>query len=127
MTTLSQHLSKQLGNLFYAIAKADSNLSFEEYQALSNDLTKEWAVHGTEVIQGIKEQFKRAQRETCSHQKCFKEFVNYLHKHTDEFTPEIKTLIFSTATAIAYAFSKLNKSELHYMAKLSIEFKKVGL
>jgi uncharacterized tellurite resistance protein B-like protein len=124
---ISSDLSIQLGNLFYSIAKADGSLSLEEYHKLSHMLHKPWSVYGDDVTAQIKQQFNTLQQENVSPELCFEAFIKYLHSHRSEFSKALKDLIFSTTNGIAYAFSKINKSELHYMAKLSIEFKKAGL
>lgn len=124
---ISAELARQIGNLFYAIAKADRTLSFEEYVKLTDALEKYWTVFDKDSLDLIKSQFNVLQEQNQSSKQCFKEFLNYLHQHPEEFNKDIKELILKTANDIAYAFAKINKSELNLMAKLSLAFKRSGL
>jgi hypothetical protein len=54
----------------------------------------------------------------------FSAFIEFLHRNPKLFTEELKKLILKTGNEIAYAFAKINKSELNFMVKLSLEFKK---
>jgi hypothetical protein len=125
--SLPEELSKQLGNLFYAIAKADSSLSLEEYATLSDSLEKDWMAFGEDTVNLIKQQFNAAQNEDLNPDNCFTEFINFLNQNPKAFNHELKELIFKTGNNIAYAFAKINKSELNIMARLSIAFKHIGL
>ncbi|WP_370391681.1 hypothetical protein [uncultured Winogradskyella sp.] len=125
--SLPEELSKQLGNLFYAIAKADSSLSLEEYATLSDSLEKHWTPFGEDTVNLIKQQFNTAQNEDLNPDSCFTEFINFLNQNPEAFNLELKELIFKTGNNIAYAFAKINKSELNIMARLSIAFKHIGL
>ena len=60
-----------------------------------------------------------------SAQDSFSVFIEFLHRNPKLFTEELKKLILKTGNEIAYAFAKINKSELNFMAKLSLEFKKL--
>ena len=122
---MTDKLSEHIGLLFYAIAKADKTLSFNEYVRLSKTLEKNWQHIENCNIELIKHHFNKLQKDDITSSSCFDEFVVFLHKHPDLFTTEIKTLILKTANDIAYAFAKINKSELNYMARLSLEFKKM--
>ena len=114
-----------LGYVFYAIAKADDNLSFEEYVKLSQSLKKRWQ-HLTEAERDlIKNQVNTLQKENMFAEHSFSNFITFLHQNPELFTEELKKLILKTGNDIAYAFAKINKSELNFMAKLSLEFKKL--
>lgn len=116
---------KNIGTLFYAIAKADDNLAFEEYTKLTDCLNRDWQHIGHQNIESIKKQFNALQSKDKSASKCYDIFIEYLHNNNDIFTAELKSLILKTANDIAYAYSKINKAELTYVAKLNIEFKKI--
>lgn len=124
---LPEELSKQLGHLFYAIAKADSSLSIKEYATLSDSLEKDWTAFEEDTVNLIKQQFNAAQSEDLNPERCFTEFINFLNQNPKAFNHELKELIFKTGNNIAYAFAKINKSELNVMARLSIAFKNIGL
>jgi len=114
-----------LGYVFYAISKADNNLSFEEYVKLSESLKKRWP-HLTVVEQDvIKNQFNTLQKDNASAENSFSWFIEFLHQNPKLFTEELQKLILKTGNDIAYAFAKINKSELNFMVKLSLEFKKL--
>lgn len=116
---------KNIGSLFYAIAKADGNLTFEEYTELSRCLERDWFHVGDKNLEVIKKQFNDLQSENKSADICFKSFVGYLNNNSDLFEKNIRSKILKTANDIAYAFSKINKAELTYVAKLNLEFKKI--
>ncbi|MCB0399845.1 MAG: TerB family tellurite resistance protein [Winogradskyella sp.] len=122
---MNKDLLLHLGYAFYAIAKADDNLSFEEYAKLSESLKKRWQ-HLTEAERAlIKNKFNVLQKENMPAEASFSNFIRFLHQNPELFTEEIKKLVLKTANDIAYAFAKINKSELNLMAKLSLEFKKL--
>lgn len=116
---------KYIAHLFYAIAKADKSLSLEEYIILTEMLDKNWNHLGDNVAVNIRSNFNMLQRHNAAPDMCFDEFVAYMNSHPDLFTQELQTLLLETTNAIAYAFAKINKSELTYMAKLSLAFKKL--
>jgi uncharacterized tellurite resistance protein B-like protein len=115
---------KHIGTLFYAVAKADGKLSFEEYTKLADCLDRDWHHIGAENINIIKKRFNNLQSEDKLASICYESFINYLHKNPNLVNSAMKSLILKTANDIAYAFAKINKSELNYVAKLNIEFKK---
>ncbi len=114
-----------LGYVFYAIAKADDNLSFEEYVKLSQSLKKRWHHIAEAERELIKNQFNALQKVNMSAEDSFSVFIEFLHRNPKLFTEELKKLILKTGNEIAYSFAKINKSELNFMAKLSLEFKKL--
>ena len=112
-----------IGHLLYAIAKADKTLSYEEYVKMSHSLDKHWSFLGKSGISQIKAQFNSLQKSNASATKCFEDFMGYYGQNEEKFNEDLKRLILKTANEIAYAFSKINKSELHFMARLSLAFK----
>ncbi|MEO1033550.1 MAG: hypothetical protein AAFX55_19340 [Bacteroidota bacterium] len=121
---MTSELLIHIGDLFYAIAKADKNLSFEEYIKLSDTLEKHWSFIGESGMTQIKAQFNTLQKNGASADESFDKFIAFLHQNSHQFDDDLKSLILKTANEIAYAFAKINKSELNLMARLSIEFKK---
>ena len=121
---MKDELLYHIACLFYAIAKADKTVSYEEYVRLSETLEQDWRHIGNFNSKVIKTHFNTLQKDNTSASKSFKAFTVFLHKHPNLFTTEIKTLILKTANKMAYAFAKINKSELGYMAKLSLELKR---
>lgn len=121
---MNKDLLMHLGYVFYTIAKADDNLSFEEYVKLSQSLKNRWHHLNEAERELIKNQFNALQKENMSAEDSFSAFIEFLHRNPKLFTEELKKLILKTGNEIAYAFAKINKSELNFMVKLSLEFKK---
>jgi len=123
---MTDELTKQIANIFFAVAKADKKLSFEEYVKISEVLDKKWKHVVNIDIKLLKEHFNDLQKKNEPASECFDNFVKFLGKNPTIFTAELKALILSSANAIAHASSKLNKSELVYIAKLDLEMKKLS-
>lgn len=120
---MKDELLKHIAFIFYAVAKSDKTLSFEEYVKLSEVLKKSWSHIGNTEL--IKAQFIILQRENKLASYAFNKFIEFLHKHPQQFNKDLNSLILKSANDIAYAFAKINKSELNYMVQLSLEFKKL--
>lgn len=121
---MNSEMLVHIGYLFYAVAKADKSLTFEEYVKLSDSLEKHWSFIGESGMNAIKSSFNTLQNNDEPASDSFKTFIEYFHQNPDKFTEQLKDLILKTANEIAYAFAKINKSELNFMARLSLEFKK---
>ncbi|WP_299113940.1 hypothetical protein [uncultured Winogradskyella sp.] len=120
---MTDELLEHIAHLFYAIAKADKKLSFEEYVTLTEVLERNWQHIDDTNILLIRNTFNALQKQNALSELCFNKFIAYLQHNPKYFTEELKSLILKTANKIAYAFAGINKSELTYMAKLSLEFK----
>ncbi|WP_426431102.1 hypothetical protein ACPX19_01785 [Winogradskyella sp. HB-48] len=114
-----------LGHVFYAIAKADDKLSFEEYTKLSESLDKRWQHLAEPDRELITNQFNALQKVNTPAEDSFSTFIEFVHGNSKLFTKQLKKSILKTANDIAYSFAKINKSELNFVAKLSLEFKKL--
>jgi hypothetical protein len=121
---MNSDLYKNIGILFYAIAKADNNLALEEYRKLNDILDSSWSHVHPKLIEQTKGAFNESYLNKLESSDCFDAFIAYYNNDPDLFSKELKQLILKTANGIAYAFAKINKSELILIAKLSIEFKK---
>ncbi len=117
-------LYNNIGKLFYAIAKADGKLTLEEYRKLNEILDHYWLHLNLEWIATTKHAFNELYLCNAEATPCFDAFIGFYKTNPNLFTKEFKRLILKTANSIAYAFAKINKSELILLAKLSIEFKK---
>ncbi len=117
-------LYKNIGKLFYAIAKADGKLTVEEYRKLNEILDHSWRHLNLEYIETTKHTFNELHLNNAEPTPCFDDFCVFYKTNSNLFTKELKRLILRTANCIAYAYAKINKSELVLLAKLSIEFKK---
>ena len=127
---LPKHFYQNLGKLFYAIAAADDSVNKTEINELKKFVHEQWLevgeAHGS--TENPANQIELIFDDACSKQlspdKCFSDFVAYKKEHVSLFTNDIKKLILKTASAMANAFSSLNKSELIILAKLDLELKK---
>lgn len=120
---------QNLGKLFYAIAASDKNVRTEEFLTLKKIVKKYWL-----DIDSIEDNYSSDAafqieivfdwlntQENLSSKLCFDDFVDYKNRQNHLFTDEVKNLILKTASAIATAFSGVNKSELIMLAKLEME------
>lgn len=117
-------LYKNVSKLFYAIAKADGKLALEEYRKLNTILKDYWPHVNPNFVETIKHSFNQLHLDSADSSQCYDDFIAFYKKNPDLFSEELKHLILKTANGIAYAFAKINKSELILLAKLNIEFKK---
>ena len=117
-------LYKNIGKLFYAIAKADGQLALGEYLKLNTLLKDNWCHINPKFIEAIIDSFNQLYRENADSSLCFDDFIAFYQTNPDLFSKELKRLILKTANGVAYAFAKINKSELILLGKLNIEFKK---
>ncbi|MDY2587925.1 hypothetical protein [Winogradskyella aquimaris] len=124
---MTRTLLIHLAHLFYAISKVDGNLAFDEYTTLSESLKNRWHHLTDAQLEVVKNQFNTLQRNNISSKESFSTFIEFAHQNPNLFTEELKTIILKTANDIAYAFAKINKSELNLMVNLSLEFKKLSI
>jgi len=123
---------QNLGKLFFAIAAVDGNVRSEELDKLKEIVKNEWlSVHFVgndlklEAEQAIVNTFRWLHDDNeYNAEECYNSFLVFKNEHKALFTNEINKLIIKTARAIAFSFSKVNKSELMLLAKLDIELKK---
>lgn len=119
---------QKMGELFYAIAAADSVVREAEYSTLKNLVTEEWKsldcledIFQEDAAYQIEIVFDWFDYEELDATDCFDSFADYKRENPELFTEERKKLIWKTANSIAGAFSGKNKSELVMLAKLSKE------
>ncbi|MEL0456013.1 hypothetical protein WJN01_07235 [Flavobacteriaceae bacterium SZ-1-7] len=130
INNLPKHFYQNLGKLFYAIAAADNMVNKTEISELKKFVHEHWLAvgeaHGSieNLVNQIELIFDEANSKKLSPERCFSDFVAYKKEHKSLFTNDIKNLILKTASAMANAFSSLNKSELIILAKLDLELKK---
>ena len=118
-------LFKNIGKLFYAIAKADGHLALEEYHKLNEVLDRSWSHLNCKNIELIQHTFNELHLNNREPDLCFEDFISFYKTNPKLFTTELKNLILKTGNSMAYAYAKINKSELVLLAKLSLEFKKL--
>lgn len=123
---------QNLGKLFYAVAATDGNVRPIEIEKLKAFVKKYWLdiddiedVFGIDAAYQIEVVFDWLNYdEEMDVNTCYTDFVSYKNEQNHLFTEEVKKLILKTSSAIAHAFSGINKSELMLIAKLDIELKK---
>lgn len=120
---------QNLGKLFYAIAFADNRVHDEEYSRLQLCVLDLWLdyddlfdVFGSDASYIIEMVFEGVEALEEPAEEMYKAFIDYKKTHPKLFTEKAKALILETATAIAHAFSGINKSELVMLCKLRLEF-----
>ena len=126
---LDQHeedvlLYQHIGKLFYAIASADGTIRNEEILGLEKMIKKYWMAdqhkpNASLIYDGFNDQLmKKTDPETC-----FNDFMEYRKSSPHKFTEELRSAIVKSAHEIAASFSNKNKSELIFLAKLSIDLR----
>lgn len=122
---------QNLGKLFYAIAVIDGNVNPVEVDKLKKVVKEQWLViddledaFGSDAAYQIEIVFDWLNEQAnLNAEDCFNDFVGYKKRQSHLFTKENRNLILKTATKIAYAFSKINKSELRLLTKLHMQLK----
>lgn len=122
---------QNIGELFYAIAAADTIVSELEYKALTHFVEEEWKnmdayedAFGNDAAYQISIVFEWFDYECMDAKDCFENFSEYYKEHKNLFTEERKKLILKTVQEIAASFSGKNKSELIMITKLQLLFNK---
>ncbi len=121
---------QNLGRLFYAIAFIDNTVRDEEVRILKKFVSSTWAsldnqpdAYGTDSAFQIEVVFNWLDSEVYSAQDSYDTFAAYYTSNTSLFTEGVRQKIIKTASAIANAFSGLNKSELILLAQLNLLIK----
>jgi uncharacterized tellurite resistance protein B-like protein len=120
-------LSEHLGQLFYAIAFSDGRVVQAERELLRCIVNDRWETFGFVDQNLILTAFQKALENQDDAKSCFEKAVNGLRSNSTHLSKPLVQLISNTARKMAYAYNKLNKSELHYLARLNLEFKKMDL
>ena len=123
---------QNLGKLFYALAASDGIVRPVEIERLNVFVKTQWLdiddiedTFGTDAAYQIEIVFDWLNKNEKRNAKaCYDDFIAYKREQTHLYTVAVKHLIIKTASAIAYAFSSVNKAELIMLAKLNIELKK---
>lgn len=128
---LTLEFYQNLGKLFYAIAASDGVVRDLEFAKLKALVKQQWLevddvldAFGADAAYQIEIVFDWLNEEDLtSAEICFNDFVNYKKEQAHLFTDKVKSLILKTASAVAYAFSGINKAELIMLAKLEMVLK----
>ena len=118
---------QKMGELFYAIAAADTVVRKAEYDALKKLVSEEWKnlddyedPFRTDAAYQIEVVFDWFDYEQLDASDCFDSFADYKKENEHLFTLERKKLVWKTANSIANAFAGKNKSEVIMLAKLKL-------
>lgn len=122
---------QKTGELFYAIAASDKIVRKIEYNELKRLVKEAWLLNDTakddynsDAVYQMEIVFDWFDYERMDAESCFEQFKEYFLEYPNQFTPQRKQLILTTAHLIADAFSGKNKSELIMLSKLQLLFKK---
>lgn len=128
---IGKKLYENLGELFYAIAKADSRVHGKEISKLRSFIRKYWLEvdgledeFGTDAAFQIESVFDWSMENDLDSEVCYESFKEFYKDNGGLFTAFIKVLILDTAHAISNSFAGKNKAELVMLGKLELLLKK---
>jgi hypothetical protein len=118
-------LYEAVGYLFHSIAFADKKITIPETNALTNAVKEKWVsieegrdAFGTDEAHYITISFDFLAESEMPVDESWDYFENYYKENKEKFTPELKDVIYSTASSIASATASVNKSELIMLSHL---------
>lgn len=121
----SRQFYKELGNLFYAIAYADKNISKQERKSLDDEVQYSWKHYdnttdrfGSDRAFLIEFEFEAMEEEFETSEHAYLSFEEYFQGHAAEIDKHTRQRIFSSARHIAESMRKINREELRYLVRL---------
>lgn len=118
-------LYKELGNLFYAIAAADNNISSEEKKKLDDEIQYAWKhyedskdEYGSDNSFLIQFEFETMEDQYQSSEDAFKSFEYFFKENHNDINKATRHRIYNSAKHIAESVRKINFPELEYLNKL---------
>jgi hypothetical protein len=114
MTRFYQHL----GELFYAVAKADGMVRSEEEVQLKVIIDKEWIPFHTDAAYQIETVFQNLREGFSDSETTFEDFRLFKKTHEHLFTKDVVDLVIKTSKAIANAYHGTDKNESAFLLKL---------
>lgn len=116
---------KELGNLYYAIAAADKNISDAERKKLDDEVQFCWKHFeksmdrfGSDRAFLIEFEFESMEDKSESAADAFDSFETYFNEYGAGFDQQTKIMIFNSARHIAESVRKINQNELVYLLRL---------
>ena len=116
---------KELGNLFYAIAASDKNISPAEKQKLDDEVQFAWRHYdhstdrfGTDRAFLIEFEFEAMEDEMASAKDAFSSFQDYFVENKNQIDSSTRKRIFNSAKHIAETVHKVNGAEHKYLDRL---------
>lgn len=123
--TDSRRFYKELGNLFYAIAAADKNISKKEKKVLDEEVQFAWKHYdnsydrfGSDRAFLIEFEFETMEDMAETAENAFESFEVYFKENKERIDQQTRTRIFNSARHIAEGVRKINKEELTYLMRL---------
>lgn len=121
----SRRFYKELGNLFYAVAAADKNISDKEKKALDEEVQFAWKHYdhttdrfGTDRAFLIEFEFETMEDINEPAESAYKSFESFFNEYKSEIDEHTRTRIFKSARHIAEGMRKINQEELAYLVRL---------
>lgn len=121
----SRRFYKELGNLFYAIAAADKNISEKEKKALDEEVQFAWKHYdhttdrfGTDRAFLIEFEFETMEDNDEPAEAAYESFETFFKDNQVEIDQHTRTRIFNSARHIAEGMRKINREELGYLVRL---------
>jgi hypothetical protein len=109
----SRRFYKELGNLFYAIAAADKNISPKEKKTLDDEVQ-----FGSDRAFLIEFEFETMEDNGETAETAFQAFESFFQEKKEEIDGHTRTRIFNSARHIAESVRKINHEELGYLVRL---------
>jgi len=123
--TNSRRFYKELGNLFYAIAAADKNISTKEKKALDDEVQFAWKHYdhttdrfGSDRAFLIEFEFETMEDNDEPAESAYRSFELFFKEYEGEIDHPTRTRIFNSARHIAEGIRKINQRELTYLVRL---------
>ncbi len=121
----SRRFYKELGNLFYAIAAADKNISEKEKKALDEEVQFAWKHYdhstdrfGTDRAFLIEFEFETMEDNDETAEAAYQAFEIFFKENQGEIDIPTRNRIFNSARHIAEGMRKINREELEYLVRL---------
>lgn len=116
---------KKLGNLYFAIAASDNNISKKEKTAIEEVVYYHWKHlenstdrFGTDAAYFILFQFETLADGVVHPQSAYQSFAHFFSENQDQIDHWLRKRIFDSAKHIAEAVRGVNEKEMHYLLKL---------
>jgi hypothetical protein len=123
--TDSRRFYKELGNLFYAIAAADKNISLKEKKVLDEEVQFAWKHYdhttdrfGTDRAYLIEFEFETMEDSDETSENAFQSFELFYKENEAAIDHPTRNRIFNSARHIAESVRKINQEELNYLVRL---------
>ncbi|TVR81193.1 MAG: hypothetical protein EA412_03520 [Chitinophagaceae bacterium] len=122
---VKQKFYEALGNLAFAIAKADGVIEKKEIKALEEMVTNEIVPFedgtdefGTDIGFYVQFQFDTLEDSFIKEETAYKEFETFVNEHTEFMTPARKSMSLSLVKKVADSYRGINKQERAVIEKL---------